>query len=85
MNGIAVGSVMTSALEYVASDPDTKRGMEAMTPLRRIGDVEDIAAAVVYLSSAAGGYITGKVIEVDGGLDQPNLDLNLPDLESNGG
>jgi 7-alpha-hydroxysteroid dehydrogenase len=85
VNGIAVGSVMTSALEYVASDPDTKRGMEAMTPLRRIGDVEDIAAAVVYLSSAAGGYITGKVIEVDGGLDQPNLDLNLPDLESNGG
>jgi 7-alpha-hydroxysteroid dehydrogenase len=80
VNGIAVGSVMTSALEYVASDPDTKRGMEAMTPLRRIGDVEDIAAAVVYLSSAAGGYITGKVIEVDGGLDQPNLDLHLPDL-----
>jgi 7-alpha-hydroxysteroid dehydrogenase len=80
VNGIAVGSVMTSALEYVASDPDTKRGMEVLTPLRRIGDVEDIAAAVVYLSSAAGGYITGKVIEVDGGLDQPNLDLNLPDL-----
>ena len=28
----------------------------------------------------AGSYVTGKVIEVDGGLDQPNLDLGLPDL-----
>ncbi len=80
VNGIAVGSVMTSALEFVASDENTKAGMEAVTPLRRIGEVEDIAATVVYLSSPAGGYVTGKVLEVDGGLDQPNLDLGLPDL-----
>jgi 7-alpha-hydroxysteroid dehydrogenase len=80
VNGIAVGSVMTSALEFVASDETTKAGMEAVTPLRRIGEVEDIAATVVYLASPAGGYVTGKVLEVDGGLDQPNLDLGLPDL-----
>ena len=80
VNAIAVGSVMTSALEFVASHEETKRGMEAVTPLRRIGDVEDIAATVLYLVSAAGGYVTGKVVEVDGGLDQPNLDLGLPDL-----
>lgn len=81
VNGIAVGSVMTSALEFVASHEETKQGMEAVTPLRRIGDVEDIAAGVVYLSSQAGGYLTGKILEIDGGLDQPNLDLGLPDLE----
>ena len=80
VNGIAVGSVMTSALEFVAGHQETKDAMEAVTPLRRIGDVEDIAATVVYLSSSAGGYVTGKVLEVDGGLDQPNLDLGLPDL-----
>src|SRR3954447_14584810 len=80
VNAIAVGSVMTSALEVVASHEETKQGMEAVTPLRRIGDVEDIAATVLYLASAAGGYVTGKVVEVDGGLDQPNLDLGLPDL-----
>src|SRR6476620_3008718 len=80
VNAIAVGSVMTSALEFVASHEETKQAMEAVTPLRRIGDVEDIAATVVYLASAAGGYVTGKVLEVDGGLDQPNLDLGLPDL-----
>ncbi len=81
VNAIAVGSVMTSALEFVASDTATKAVMEDATPLRRIGDADDVAAAVLYLSSRAGGYLTGKVLEVDGGLDQPNLDLGLPDLE----
>ncbi len=80
VNAIAVGSVMTSALEFVAADPGTKQSMEQVTPLRRIGEVEDIGATVVYLASRAGGYLTGKVLEVDGGLDRPNLDLGLPDL-----
>ncbi len=80
VNAIAVGSVMTSALEFVASDPDTKKSMEGVTPLARIGEPEDIAAAALYLSSMAGGYVTGKILEVDGGIEQPNLDLGLPDL-----
>jgi 7-alpha-hydroxysteroid dehydrogenase len=54
--------------------------MESATPLKRIGDPEDIAAAIVYLCSPAGGYVTGKVVEVDGGLDHPNLDMGMPDL-----
>ncbi len=81
VNAVAVGSVMTSALEFVASDDETRARMEAQTPLGRIGEAEDVAAAVLYLSSRAGGYVTGKVLEVDGGLEQPNLDLGLPDLE----
>lgn len=80
VNAVAVGSVLTSALEFVASDETTRAAMEEATPLRRIGEAEDVAAAVLYLSSRAGGYLTGKVLEVDGGLEQPNLDLGLPDL-----
>ena len=80
VNAIAVGSIATSALEVVTSSDELRGAMEATTPLKRIGDPEDIAAAVLYLASPAGAYITGKVIEVDGGLEQPNLDLGLPDL-----
>jgi 7-alpha-hydroxysteroid dehydrogenase len=82
VNGIFVGSVMTSALEFVAGVPEMKQQMEENTPLGRIGEAEDIAAAVLYLSSRAGQYVTGKMLEVDGGLQEPNLDLNLPDLTS---
>ncbi|HEY0776027.1 MAG TPA: SDR family oxidoreductase [Nocardioidaceae bacterium] len=82
VNAIAVGSVMTSALEFVASDERTRNEMESLTPLGRIGDADDIAATALYLASRAGGYVTGKVLEVDGGLEQPNLDLRLPDLET---
>jgi 7-alpha-hydroxysteroid dehydrogenase len=79
-NAIAVGSTATSALEIVTSTPELKAEMEAATPLGRIGEVEDVAAAVLYLASAAGSYLTGKVLEVDGGGDVPTLDFQLPDL-----
>jgi 7-alpha-hydroxysteroid dehydrogenase len=80
VNAIAVGSIATSALEVVLEDDGLRTTMERSTPLRRIGDPDEIAATVLYLASAAGGYVTGKVIEVDGGIEQPNLDLGLPDL-----
>jgi 7-alpha-hydroxysteroid dehydrogenase len=80
VNAIAVGSVATSALEIVLTNDELRTQMERATPLRRIGDPDDIAATVLYLASDAGAYVTGKVLEVDGGLQQPNLDLPLPDL-----
>jgi 7-alpha-hydroxysteroid dehydrogenase len=80
VNGIYVGSVMTSALEFVAGVPEMMEQMETKTPLGRVGEAEDVAAAALYLSSRAGQYVTGKLIEVDGGIQEPNLDLNLPDV-----
>jgi 7-alpha-hydroxysteroid dehydrogenase len=80
VNGIAVGSVATSALETVLSSDALLSEMVGKTPLKRLGQPEEIAAAALYLASPAGAYITGKLIEVDGGLEAPNLNLNLPDL-----
>lgn len=80
VNAIGVGSVATSALDIVLTDEGLRTAMEQATPLRRIGDPEDIAATVVFLASDAAAYLTGKVVEADGGLDQPNLDMGLPDL-----
>ncbi len=80
VNAIAPGSILTSALDVVAANDALREPMERATPLRRLGDPLDIAAAAVYLASPAGSYLTGKMIEVDGGLVVPNLDLPIPDL-----
>ena len=80
VNAIAVGSVATSALEIVLTNEDLRKEMTETTPLRRLGEVQDIAAGVVYLASDAASYITGKILEIDGGLEGANLDLGLPDL-----
>jgi 7-alpha-hydroxysteroid dehydrogenase len=80
VNAIGVGSVETSALEFVLTDDATRTTMEQATPLQRIGDPDDIAATALFLASPASAYLTGKVVEADGGLEQPNLDLGLPDL-----
>jgi 7-alpha-hydroxysteroid dehydrogenase len=80
VNGIYVGSIMTSALEFVAGQPELMGQLESKTPLKRVGEPEDIAAGVLYLSSKAGQYVTGKLIEIDGGIQQPTLDLGFPDV-----
>ncbi|MHB1208781.1 MAG: SDR family oxidoreductase [Acidimicrobiales bacterium] len=80
VNAIAAGSTATSALEIVTSTPELKSMMEGLTPLHRIADPEEIAAGVVFLASGAGAFITGTVLEIDGGTDVPSLDFGLPDL-----
>ena len=79
VNAIAVGSVRTDALETVLDD-DLRDEMIRRTPLHRLGEVEDIAIAALYLASPASSFVTGKVMEVDGGIEAPNLGLGLEDL-----
>ena len=80
VNGIAVGSTATSALETVLTDENLRNQMIDGTPLKRLGEPEDIALGVLYLASPAGAFITGKLLEIDGGLEEANLQLGLPDL-----
>ncbi len=80
VNAIEVGSIATSALDMVLDDEAMSTEMAEGTLVGRIGDPADIAAAVVWLCSPAAGYVTGKLVAVDGGLQRPNLDLRLPDL-----
>ena len=80
VNAISVGSVATSALQIVLDDDAIRDEMIRRTPLKRLGEPDDIALATLYLASPAGSFVTGKVLEVDGGLEEPNLELGLPDL-----
>jgi 7-alpha-hydroxysteroid dehydrogenase len=80
VNAVAVGSTATSALDIVLTNDELRTAMEESTPLRRIGDPQEIAAAILFLASPAGSYITGRILEVDGGLQTANLDFGLPDL-----
>ncbi len=80
VNAISVGAVETSALAPFLAAEGMRERMEARTPLRRIGSPEDIAAAALWLASDAGSWVTGKIIEVDGGTETTNFPLSLPDL-----
>ena len=80
VNAIAVGSTATSALDIVLEDEAMYAEMVRRTPLRRLGDPTDIALGALYLASPAAGWVTGKVLEIDGGLEEANLELGLPDL-----
>lgn len=70
VNAIAPGAIVTEALERFLTD-DIKKGMMRSTPMNRLGSTDDIAAAALYLASPAGSWVTGKIIEVDGGMENP--------------
>jgi 7-alpha-hydroxysteroid dehydrogenase len=71
VNAIAVGAVRTSALMPFLN-AELQAAMEKLTPLKRLGEVEDIATMALYLASPASSWVTGKVFEVDGGTESTN-------------
>ncbi len=80
VNAIEVGGVETAALEHVLTDDAVRRQLESNTPMQRIGLPEDIAAAVLYLASDAASWVTGKVLEVDGGVEAPAFTIPFEPL-----
>jgi NAD(P)-dependent dehydrogenase (short-subunit alcohol dehydrogenase family) len=67
VNCIAPGLIRTDFARALWENPDTLKRATSTTPLRRIGEPDEIAGAAVYLASAAGSFITGQSIVVDGG------------------
>jgi NAD(P)-dependent dehydrogenase (short-subunit alcohol dehydrogenase family) len=68
VNCIAPGLVVTDFARALYEDPERRAKREAETPLRRLGQPEDIAGAALLLASKAGAFITGQTIIVDGGV-----------------
>lgn len=66
VNTVAPGFIETDMTRALGDDQ--RQALEAGIPLARLGDVRDVAAAVVFLASPGGAYITGEVLNVNGGM-----------------
>jgi len=68
VNCIAPGLVKTDFARALYENPEVAAKRTAGTPLRRLGDPEDIAGIAVYLASKAGSWTTGQTLCIDGGV-----------------
>ncbi|MEQ8805892.1 MAG: SDR family oxidoreductase [Rhodospirillales bacterium] len=66
-NAIAPGLIKTDFARALWEDPEARARAEAAYPLGRLGEPEDIAGTAILLASAAGSFITGQTLVVDGG------------------
>ena len=62
------GLIRTDLVAAVLASPEVSADYAACTPLPRVGEVEDVANTAVFLLSDASSYVTGQVINVDGGM-----------------
>ena len=68
VNAVAPTYVRTPFIAALLDQPELMRQIRDMTPLRRLAEPEDVAAAILYLSSAASAMVTGHTLPVDGGF-----------------
>lgn len=79
VNCVAPGSIGTEGLNVY--EPEVAAMFQYANPMHRLGDVSDIAQAIVYLAAPSGKFITGEVLNVDGGAQQhgENWSAGIPD------
>jgi NAD(P)-dependent dehydrogenase (short-subunit alcohol dehydrogenase family) len=69
INAVCPGTILTQMLvAFAGGSPEAAEKMGRMAPIGRIGTPDEVAAAVTWLSSAAASFITGAVIDADGGV-----------------
>jgi 7-alpha-hydroxysteroid dehydrogenase len=81
VNAIGTGAVDTRALATVMQDEQMHHDLLARTPMGRAGKPEDIACAALYLASPASSWVTGSILNVDGGSSVPAVQIPVPPLE----
>ncbi|BDX35263.1 short-chain dehydrogenase [Mycobacterium antarcticum] len=81
INAIGTGAIDTRALATVMQDEQMHRDLLERTPMQRAGMPEDIACAALYLASPASSWVTGAILNVDGGSSVPAVEIPAPPLE----
>ena len=69
VNAVAPGAIRTDALNKVLT-PEIEKNMLRRTPIKRLGEAEDIAGAVLYFASPISQWVSGQTIFVNGGGEQ---------------
>jgi gluconate 5-dehydrogenase len=68
VNTLAPGFILTDLTRKLWSQPHMQKWADENTPLKRLGEVEDMVGAVIFMASEASAFMTGQVIRVDGGV-----------------
>jgi Tropinone reductase 1 len=74
VNAVAPGYIETPLAAQVLSKPGVRQAIEKRVMLKRIGQPEEIAAAIAFLAMPVASYITGSTLVIDGGLTSYYLD-----------
>ena len=69
INNVGPGATKTAALQSILT-PELQEKMLKHTPIHRLGEVSDIAQAVLFFASPASAWVSGQVMFVNGGGDQ---------------
>lgn len=75
VNTVCPGMTHTPLTDAVYHDPEVKAKRESLVPLGRIGQPNDIGAAVAFLASTGAAYVTGQNLVVDGGISDHMLTM----------
>lgn len=67
VNAVCPGIIRTQLIKGALSDPEVERRLLALHPIGRLGEPRDVVGAVLWLASAAAGFVSGTLLTVDGG------------------
>ena len=67
VNCVCPGVIETPMTDVISQNPEIKKTMESMTPMKRLGRPEEIASAIVWLCSDQASFVTGHPMVIDGG------------------
>lgn len=68
VNAIAPGFFPSKMTDFLLADPQTRAQAEAVVPVKRVGEPDDIGGTAVYLASRASRYMSGACLVLDGGV-----------------